>query len=304
MRYAFQRFADEGKAILLINLAITVLMAYVLSLWMNLAISEKMSDSPGYTLAKTAKKTAVPYSKTDYSIIKRRNIFNSSSANSVSAIAPPSTAVAEMAQPTTLNLKLIGTIITNSGSGRFAVIEDNGKQQLYALNDEAAPGARIVQIDRFSVLIDNSGRMESLTMEFKKDFPKGKKSRKGRKKTSRMGNMSSDVMKIGTGQMVMDKRYLDKQLSDMNSLMTQVRVVPHKADDGSMEGFKLFQINKGSIYDKIGLKNSDVIQRVNGQPLNSVESGLDLFYALKNETNFTVDIKRNNSKQTLTVNVQ
>lgn len=304
MKYALQlqRFMDEGKAILLINMAVTVLVAYVLSLWVNLAISEKMSSAPVHTVAKSAAKVT-PYRKADYSIIRRRSIFDSSSANDVTATTP-SPAVAATAQPTTLNLKLIGTIMTDSGSGRFAVIEDSGKKQkLYALNDEPVPGASIVQIGRFSVLINNSGRTESLTMEFKKDFPKGKTGR-GRRKSSKRSAMNSGVMKVGSGKMVMDKRYLEKQLADMNSLMTQVRVVPQKAEDGRMEGFKLFQINRGSVYDKIGLKNNDVIQRVNGQPLDSVESGLDLFYALKNETQFTVDIMRNKSKQTLTVNVQ
>lgn len=306
MRYVFQRFTDEGKAILLINLAVTVFIAYVLSLWINLAISEKMANAPEYTPAKTTKEV-VPQKKTDYSIIKRRNIFNSSAAPATSNVsaAPLNTAVAEAAQPTELNLKLIGTIITNSGKGSFAVIENDSKQQkLYALNDEAAPGAKIIHIGRFAVLINNSGRTESLTMDFKKGFPQGRKSRRKMGKSSKMVTMGSDVMKVGKGHTVMNKRYLDKQLSDMNGLMTQVRVVPEKGDDGNMEGFKLFQINKGSVYDKIGLRNSDVVQRVNGQPLNSVESGLDLFYALKNETNFTVDIKRNNSKQTLTINVQ
>ncbi len=310
MRYTFQRFTDEGKAILLINLAVTVLMAYVLSLWINLAISEKMSDAPVYRSEESATKVA-PYRKTDYSIIKRRNIFNSEahipSATSSAPAIDPSGSLAETAPPTALNLNLIGTIITDSGYGSFAVIEDKSsrKQKLYALNDEPAPGARIVQIGRFAVLIDNSGHVESLTMEFKKDFP-GSKKGKGREKgkSSKMVTMNSDVMKVGAGQVVMDKRYMDKQLADMNSLMTKVRVVPQKSDDGSMKGFKLFQINRGSIYDKIGLKNNDVIQRVNGQPLNSVESGLDLFYALKNEMSFSVDLERNNSKQTLTINIQ
>jgi general secretion pathway protein C len=66
----------------------------------------------------------------------------------------------------------------------------------------------------------------------------------------------------------------------------------------------LYEIGKDSLYDKVGLKNQDVIQRVNGQALNSVETGLDLFNALKNDTHFTLDIIRNKENKTIRVDVQ
>ncbi|GMT41815.1 MAG: hypothetical protein IEMM0002_0226 [bacterium] len=306
MKHVLQRFVEEGRAVLFINLAVVVLLAYVLSLWINLAVSARMADIPKYAPPKITKKTQ-SYRKADYSIIKRHNIFNPSAAPETTS-RPSSPNESIKAAATALNLKLLGTIITDSGTHNLAVIEDKKtkQQKLYSVNENAAPGAKIVRIDRFTVLIDNAGRMESLTMEYEKGFPKGRKGRKGRGKSARSASLGGgpDVQKVGAGEIIMDKRYLDKQLGDMNSLMTQVRVVPNKSKDGNVEGFKLFQIKKGSIYEKIGLKNRDVIERINGQPLNSVESGLDLFQALKSETHFTVDLKRRDSKQTLTVNVQ
>jgi len=104
--------------------------------------------------------------------------------------------------------------------------------------------------------------------------------------------------------MVMDRNFLQNQMKDMSSLLTQVRAVPNKTKDGAIDGFKVFQIQKGSVFEKIGLKNMDVLKRVNGQTLNSAEKGLELFSAFKSEERFELDIVRNDDEKTIIVEVQ
>jgi len=208
------------------------------------------------------------------------------------------------AAPTALNLQLIGTVNTDSGENSFAVILDKGtkKQNLLRINDEVAPGAVIVAISRLSILIDNAGRMESLSVEMKSE--PGKRSGRTRPAAASAGSPFGGVRKVSEGHVIMDKRFLNKQLARVNDLMTQVRAVPHMNKNKEMQGFKLFQIKKDSVFQKVGLKNSDVIQRINGQRLDSVEKGLDLFAALRDETNFTLDILRNNAKKTINIEIQ
>jgi general secretion pathway protein C len=108
----------------------------------------------------------------------------------------------------------------------------------------------------------------------------------------------------GEGKVLMDRRYFDSQKGNINDMMTQIRAIPNMTPAGAVDGFQLFEIAKDSIYDKVGLKNQDVLQRVNGQPLNSVETGLDLFNALKNDNHFVLDILRNKENKSITVNIQ
>jgi general secretion pathway protein C len=70
------------------------------------------------------------------------------------------------------------------------------------------------------------------------------------------------------------------------------------------DGFKVFAIRKGSLFDKIGLQNNDVVKRINGVELDSAEKGLELFQALKNETTFNVDLMRKSQKTTMRFSVQ
>jgi len=252
-------------------------------------------------------KPAIKYErqkKADYSVIKRRNIFNPEQTAAKSAAIAPDDKTFMAAVPTALNLQLIGTVNTDTGENSFAVILDKAtkKQNLLRINDEVAPGAKIVAISRLSVLIDNAGRMESLSVEMKS----GSGTRRGRARpaTASAGRRNGGVWKVSEGHIIMDKRFLEKQLASVNDLMTQVRAVPHMNKDKVMQGFKVFQIKKDSVFQKVGLKNRDVIQRINGQKLDSVEKGLDLFAALRDETNFTLDILRNNAKKTITIEIQ
>ena len=302
MRYTFDRLLDAKTARLAANSAVIVSLAWAVSLWINLFISTKLSETPAYKPPKTATKYE-RQKKSDYSVIKRRNIFNPVQSATQATAVPDNKALTD-AVPTTLNLQLIGTVNTETGKNSFAVILDKGtkKQNLLRINDEVAPGATLVGISRLSVLIDNGGRMESLSVEIK--FGERTKRSGAKRAAPTSGTPHGGVWKVNEGHVIMDKRFLEKQLTKVNDLMTQVRAVPHMGKDKTMQGFKVFQIRKDSIFQKVGLKNHDIIQRINGQRLDSVEKGLDLFAALRDETHFTIELLRNNANKTINIEVQ
>ncbi len=81
-------------------------------------------------------------------------------------------------------------------------------------------------------------------------------------------------------------------------------MVPNFTPDRQVNGFRIFQIHPGSIYQKLGLRNGDVIQFVNGIKMDDPTKCLELFSALKDRSNFTIDLKRRNQKMTFTYNVR
>ena len=303
MRYMIERLLDEKRARLAINLLVILGLAWAVSLWINLAISQKLTEIPSYETPLTIGKTAA-FKKADYSVIKRRNIFNPDSAKKSAAPSKSAIQPIQDAAPTALNLKLIGTVFADMDEDKYAVIQDkgSGKQNLYRVNDEVAPGAAIVEIHRLAVLIDNDGRIESLSIEMQPGSQKRAVKRKRGSPTKL--SASGSVRQVGDGHVVMDRKFFDSQLTRVSDLMTQVRALPHKSKDGMMQGFKVFQIRRNSLFQKVGLKNHDVVQRINGQQLDSVEKGLDLFTALREEHRFVIDIIRNNSNKTLTIEIQ
>ncbi|NVJ21393.1 hypothetical protein HUW62_09200 [Myxococcus sp. AM011] len=71
----------------------------------------------------------------------------------------------------------------------------------------------------------------------------------------------------------------------------QARIVP-AFKDGKAQGFKLFSIREGSLYDKLGFQNGDVIQRVNGISLDTPEKALETYALLKTARRLEVDLHR------------
>ncbi len=54
--------------------------------------------------------------------------------------------------------------------------------------------------------------------------------------------------------------------------------------------FKLTSIEKGSVYEKLGLKKDDVIKAINGKPLNSATSLTELSNFLKTSDAIEIEL--------------
>ena len=93
---------------------------------------------------------------------------------------------------------------------------------------------------------------------------------------------------------VIPREDLEKQLSNLNSIATQARIVP-SFKNGVANGFKLFSIRPGSIYEKIGVKNGDVIRKLNGYEINSPDKALEVYAKLKEASKIDIEIERNGS---------
>ena len=66
----------------------------------------------------------------------------------------------------------------------------------------------------------------------------------------------------------------------------------------------MFAIRQGSIFHQLGLKNGDVIERVNGADLSDPAKALALFQQLRNEQNITMDVLRNKANVTVGYQIQ
>jgi general secretion pathway protein C len=77
----------------------------------------------------------------------------------------------------------------------------------------------------------------------------------------------------------------------MGQLFTQARVVPSFVN-GAPRGFKLFAIRPDSIFTRLGLKNGDALQRVNGFTLDSPTGALEAFNHLRGSSRIELELER------------
>lgn len=244
--------------------------------------------------------------KTDLVRIEDRNIFGAKIRDQEAASMAMEN---EEIVATSLNFKLLG-IITGP-KWRLATIENKDKREKMVLGEGemVAPGVFISAIESDRVILSRNNRPEELILDYHSRSPgaRGPRSRKptpARPSPMQPNLGGSGVRALSETEYVIDREEFDAQLSNINNLVTQARVVPNFTPDRQVDGFRMFQIHPGSIYQKLGLRNGDVIQFVNGIKMDDPTKGLALFQALKNQSSFTIDLKRRNQKMTFSYDVR
>jgi general secretion pathway protein C len=106
------------------------------------------------------------------------------------------------------------------------------------------------------------------------------------------------VRQTGPDSYIVDRGALTGAVDNTSGLLTQLRAVP-EVSEGRPIGFRLFQINPQSVFARLGIRNGDVVQRVNGGTLADPASLLGFLQRLQNEPRVALDIVRSGQPHTL-----
>jgi general secretion pathway protein C len=229
-----------------------------------------------------------------YSVITERNIFNSR-AKDMGAEAEMAELLGPVAE-SNLNVKLFGTVVSEFPELSFAVIEDSVSKQveIYRLNDLILNEAEVVMIEPKRVIILRNGKQESLLVFEEEGAVIA---------AAPDSSAVREIRQVERNQYEIDRSEFEASTNNLAELMTQARVVPN-LNAGKVDGYKIFAIKPDSLYAKIGLKNGDVIEKVNGMEITGPEQALELFQQLKTERYFQIDLLRRGRKETLTYTVR
>ncbi len=107
------------------------------------------------------------------------------------------------------------------------------------------------------------------------------------------------VRKVGANSYEIDASDLDAALGNLAEISTQARMVA-AFEDGKPIGFRVLSMKPGSVFEKIGLQNGDIITHVNGYELNSPDKGLELYQKMKTNSQFNIDVKKSGASSSVT----
>lgn len=177
-------------------------------------------------------------------------------------------------KPSPLMLTLIGTFIT-TGQEPYAIIEDKKKreQEMFLLEDSVFEQATLKKIYKDRVEIEHNGELEVLMLD------------------DSLGSGSDDTTANNSDDFVIAEADVDKGLENLPLLLTQARAVPY-FKDGRAIGLRLFAIKTGSLYEKVGLRNGDILKSINGNSLGDISQAIKLFEQLKEEKSITLLLER------------
>lgn len=255
----------------------------------------------------------------DYQIIIDRDIFDSSE---VAPTAIPGEEVGEAgfesvpageAVRTSLPIKVWAVLVVGSGTDKrsSATIESSageegrrgkGAVDVYAVGQKPsfAPNTNLVRISPDRILFVHNDRLEyaELESEFGADIfgpPTEAESKVALREPTR-APPGALIKSEGEGKFTIDQREVEKALGNIDKLYTEIRAVP-SFQGGRMSGMKILSVKRGSVFDKLGLRRGDVLQRINGMELD-VRRGFEIFNQLKDSKSLTLDLVRQGQART------
>jgi len=209
--------------------------------------------------------------------------------NSSAAIAAPATAPAD--------LLLLGTVV---GSVRetFALVRHTTKKEerVFRLGESVFDVGRLSQVTREQAFIVLNGKkVELLTPMTPPAAAHGQ--------TQPDAQQGGAVTATGTGSYIIDQRALNAALDNIGQAMTDARLLPSQKD-GRVEGFRASEVKPNGVFAMVGIKNGDVLLRLNDFPVDSPDKALQSFIALKGQSRLKLDMIRDGRPVTFNYDIR
>jgi len=214
-------------------------------------------------------------------------------------LTPIVNAPAAQAAPVTApaDLLLLGTAV---GSFRetFALVRNNTKQEerVFRLGDMVFDAGRLVEVKKEQAFIAINGKKVELLTPMAPPVAAGPG-------PAQPAAANAAVASTGAGSFVIDQRALNAALDNPTQAMSDARLLPSQKD-GKIEGFRASEVKPNGLFAMIGIKNGDVLQRLNDFPLDSPDKALQSFIALKGQSKLKLDLIRDGKPTTLNYDIR
>jgi general secretion pathway protein C len=250
--------------------------------------------------------------------ILKRNIFDSevgpldpeSIAKSLKSLAQEQENSQMTVEKCTDNKTLLAVLVSPQNTWSLAMIKESQNISLYKEQDQIGDSEISGITWRYVFIRSPLGRECYLDLwepeRGNKPFssrisPRPRPSLSSR--DSLIKQLERGIEKVSETEYNIDRGVVDKTLENQAILMRSARIIPHE-EKGRVVGFKLFGIRPYSLFGKIGLRNGDVIHRINGYEITSPDKALEAYSKLRNADRLTVSITRRGRKMNLDYNIR
>lgn len=198
------------------------------------------------------------------------------------------------------NLLLVGTVV-GPDEVSFAIFEDKTrrspfKQEVVRFGDPVLNYGVLTKIDPASVEVTHRSIVYTLPIVEMKGRPQNFTA------ISRRPN-SAIAKKLGETEYLLNREKVQHALDNPEKLLTDARLLPNFSN-GNQEGFKMLEVKRGGIYESLGLKNGDILLRVNELEISNPEVAIQAMTALRGMEEVNLDIIRNGDNLSMTYQIR
>lgn len=247
--------------------------------------------------------------RSQYQTITSRNLFSSNGTipDPIAAVAAANEEKREdIPVQSSLPLNLIGTLVHSDPMKSVAAIEIKSKSMSgsYMVGAEIENMAKIEKVERGIVYFRNlnNGALEYIEIakgNSKVNFDSSKPA------ASPVKAGGKDIQSVGNNTFRIKRADLNKYLNDLSGLLMQARALPNRdPNTGEINGYRLVDYQPGSIFEQMGLPRGTLIKSAGGEPVNSIQSAMEMFNKLKKESKVKLGVEVNGSEQEYNYEIQ
>ena len=205
-------------------------------------------------------------------------------------------------KPTTLNIKLLDTIVLQDSVKSVASVQIRGNAELMNVREgeRLDEMAEVSKIDRMKVILKNlqTGDCEYAVTEAEAEptMPKLKiLSPKAGK--SLFKSMNPNIKNAGNSFKI-KRKFRDSMINNMSEVLTQAKAVQITNPDGSL-CFKMTEVVAGSLYSQLNIQENDIICNINGKKIENLNELMGLLGRIKEIDQFQIGLKRNGMSENM-----
>ena len=287
------------QVFLVVDLALAVLIAFVAYLFLMKVFEHERIEGGGEQEA-VASENAAGFTKlksrADYDAIVASNLFGPAARSRRPSEEVQPAAQVEVAE-TQLRLRLLGTSTTDSFLTSAVIFnEDMKRSETFFIGDDVVAGVSLEEVHEREVILFNvaSNRREVLRMEEDGATAKAP-GRAGRPRFQPPApNRTSTQIRLSRAEVFKD---LTENYAEIEKTLDPV---PYRDEKGKVVGYTSKNIGKLPLAGKLGLKDGDVVQSVNGVAIDSEEKIFEVAQKFQNSKTFRFGILRGGRTHTIT----
>lgn len=234
---------------------------------------------------------------TSYSAILEKNPFGS--PKKLQPLTDAQNVESKQSVPS--SLLLIGTVV---GPKKFsyAIFEDKSRpaplrQVVVAYGKDVLDYGKLIKIEKDSIELMQGSAVYKISLAPLKSDPRSPRAEESG------SPRASFAEKIGDKEYLLNRRKVDQTLENPEQILTDARLLPN-IQNGKQEGFKMLEVKPGGLYESLGLKNGDILLRVNDLEISNPEVAIQAMTALKGMNRVNLDIMRDGAKLSMSYDIK
>jgi type II secretory pathway component PulC len=206
-----------------------------------------------------------------------------------------------------LGILIMGTISNRVSSDNVALIKEASTGRVRAVKPSfEIVGYRVREVSKKYVMLVKNNQthlvyLNKFSGEFKQTAPVV--SQTPTSYAALTDHYSEEGFERKGEQINISAKLRDKLVGeDLSTVLMQATALPEFIE-GKIIGFKMLQIDAGSIFDKAGVRDHDVVTNINGIKLDSIPGAIKLLKSLKGTEQVSVELRRSGTPIKLNLNV-